>query len=152
MMEVLNVASIIVAGLMVGTELAIAMLVHPTLGKLPDELHLPAASALARVLGRAMPFWYSLVLLLALAEAFFEWHQTGNLPIWLATSALLWMLAIVYSLTALVPINTRIASWEKSAPPSDWKTYRRRWDIHHRWRVLLLTVAFALLILGVVSK
>ncbi|MGB6688821.1 MAG: DUF1772 domain-containing protein [Terracidiphilus sp.] len=152
MMEVLNVVAIIVAGLMVGSELAIAAFVHPTLDKLPDDVHLPAASALARVLGRFMPFWYILVFLLSSAEAFIEWRQSGQLPIWLATSAVLWMLACLYSITALVPINNRIASWEKSTPPADWKTYRSRWDLLHRWRVVLLTIAFAFLIVGVVSK
>ncbi len=50
--------------------------------------------------------------------------------------------------------------WEKSAesiyekvtPPADWKTFRSRWDLLHRWRVVLLTIAFAFLIVGVVSK
>jgi uncharacterized membrane protein len=148
MMEVLNVVALIVAGLMVGCELAIAAFVHPTLDKLPDDVHLPAASALARVLGKFMPFWYILVFLLTLAEAFIEWRQSGQLPIWLATSAILWMLASLYSVMALVPINNRIASWEKSTPPPDWKTYRRRWDLLHRWRVVLLTIAFAFLIVG----
>jgi hypothetical protein len=78
-------------------------------------------------------------------------------PVWPATdlvrySAVLWMSAIVYSITALVPINNRIASWEKSAPPADWKAYRSRWDLLHRWRVVLLTIALAFLIVGVVSK
>jgi uncharacterized membrane protein len=60
MMEVLNVVAILVAGLMVGRELAIAVFVHPTLDRLPDDVHLPAAGALARVQGRFMPFWYIL--------------------------------------------------------------------------------------------
>jgi uncharacterized membrane protein len=148
MMEALSVVAIIVAGLMVGCELAIAAFVHPTLDTLPDDVHLPAASALARVLGKFMPFWYILVFLLTLAEASIEWRQSGQLPIWLATSAILWMLASLYSVMALVPINNRIASWEKSTPPPDWKRYRRRWDLLHRWRVVLLTIAFAFLIVG----
>ena len=37
MMEYLNVVAIIVAGLMVGSELAIAAFVHPTLDRLPDN-------------------------------------------------------------------------------------------------------------------
>ena len=45
MMEYLNVDAIIVAGLMVGSELAIAAFVHPTLDRLPDNVHLPVASA-----------------------------------------------------------------------------------------------------------
>jgi uncharacterized membrane protein len=148
MMEALSVVAIIVAGLMVGCELAIAAFVHPALDTLPDDVHLPAASALARVLGKFMPFWYILVFLLTLAEASIEWRQSGQLPIWLATSAILWMLASLYSVMALVPINNRIASWEKSTPPPDWKRYRRRWDLLHRWRVVLLTIAFAFLIVG----
>ena len=115
MMEVPNVVAIIVAGLMVGSELAIATFVRPTLDKLPDDVHLPVASALARVQGRFMPFWYILVFLLTLAEVVIQWHQSGRLPIWIATSAVLWMLASLYSVTALVPITNRI----KSTPPPD---------------------------------
>src|SRR5579862_392750 len=125
-MEVLNVVAIIIAGLMVGCELAVAAFVHPTLDTLPDEVHLPAASALARVLGRFMPFWYTLVFLLPLAVVLVQWHQSGQIPIWIASSAILWALASVFSVTTLVPINNRIASWEKGAPPSDWKTSRKR--------------------------
>ena len=149
-METLNVIAILVAGLMVGCELAIAAFVHPTLETLPDAIHLPAASALARVLGRFMPFLYILVFLLTVAEAVIQWHQSTRLPIWVATSAILWMFAIVFTVTTLVPINNPIASWEKVTPPADWKTFRSRWDMLHRWRVVLLTIAFAFLIVGVV--
>ena len=152
MMEYLNVVAIIVAGLMVGSELAIAAFVHPTLDRLPDAVHLPAARALARLLGRFMPFWYILVFLLTSAEVLIQWHQSSRLPIWIATSAILWLLASVYSITALVPINNRIASWTEVTPPADWKTFRSRWDLLHRWRVVLLTIAFAFLIVGGVSR
>ena len=131
-MEVLNVAAIVVAGLMVGSELGIAAFVHPTLDKLRDDVHLPAASALAGVLGRLMPFWYILVFLFTLAEVVIKRHQSGRVPIWIVTSTLLWILAILFTVTALVPINNRIASWRKSSPPPDWKTYRLRWDLLHR--------------------
>jgi len=149
MLETLNVMAILVAGLMVGCELSIAAFIHPTLDMLPDDVHQPAASAIARVMGTVMPFWYALTFLLTLAEVVIRWHQSGRLPIWIVTSSLLWMLAILYTITTLVPINNRIASWEKSAPPPDWKTYRRRWDMLHRWRVALLTIAFTLLIVGI---
>jgi uncharacterized membrane protein len=150
--EVLNVIAIMVAGLMVGEELAIAALVHPALDRLPDEVHLPAASALARVLGRFMPFWYVLVFLLTSVEVLIQWRQSGRLPLWFATSAILWVLAIVFSITTLVPINNRIASWAKDTPPENWKTFRSRWDLLHRRRVVLLTIAFAFLIVGVISE
>ena len=152
MMEVLNVVAIMVAGLMVGSELAIAAFVHPTLDRLPDAVHLPAANALARLLGIVMPFWYILVFLLTLLVTMIQWHQSGRLPVWTAVSAVLWVLASVYSITMLVPINNRIASWANVTPPADWKTFRGKWDRFHRWRVLLLTIAFAFLIVGVMGK
>jgi len=148
-MEILNLVAILVAGLMVGSELAIAAFIHPTLDKLSDEVHQPAATAIARVLGTVMPFWYNLTFVLTLAEVVLRWRQTGHVPAWLAASAALWLLASVYSLIALVPVNNRIKSWETSTPPTDWKTDRRTWDWHHRWRTLLLTVAFAFLVVGI---
>ena len=152
MMEYLDVVAIIVAGLMVGSELAIAAFVHPTLDRLPDNVHLPVASALARVQGRFMPFWYILLFLLTLAEVLFQWHQSSRLPIWIATSAILWALASVYSITALGPINNRIASREKITHLPIGRHFRNRWDLLHRWRVVLLTIAFAVLIVGGVSR
>ena len=149
MMEVLNVVAIVVAGLMVGCELSIAAFIHPTLDTLPEEVHLPAASAIARVMGAAMPFWYALTLLLTVVEGAIHWHTLGRLPIWIVASAVLWILVIVCTVTILVPINTRIASWATSTPPADWKRSRSRWDLLHRWRVVVLATAFVLLIVGI---
>jgi len=148
-MEVLNVVVIVVAGLMVGCELSIAAFIHPTLDTLPEEVHLPAASAIARVMGAAMPFWYALTLLLTVVEGAIHWHSTGRLALWIVASAVLWMLVIVCTITILVPINNRIASWETATPPADWKRYRSRWDLLHRWRVVVLATAFVLLIVGI---
>ncbi len=147
-MEVLGIIAVLAAGLMVGNELAIAVFIHPTLDRLSDNVHLPVASALARLLGRFMPFWYVLVILLTLAEIVIEWHQSGRLPRGLAASGILWLVASVYSITTEVPINNRIASWTKEAPPANWKNFRRRWDLLHRWRMVLLLVALAFLIAG----
>jgi uncharacterized membrane protein len=151
-MEALNVVAILFAGLMVGCELAIAALIHPTLDTLPEAVHLPAASAIARVMGKVMPFWYALTALLTVAVGAILWHNSDRLPILIVLSAGLWTLVIVYTITVLVPINNRIASWEKSAPPADWRSYRSRWDLLHRWRVVVLTIAFVLLIMGVIGR
>jgi hypothetical protein len=72
MMEILNVVAIVVAGSMVGCELAIAAFIHPSLDKLRDEAHLPAARAIARVMGTVMPVWHNLTFLLTLAEVMIQ--------------------------------------------------------------------------------
>jgi uncharacterized membrane protein len=152
LIEALNVVAIVVAGLLVGNELAIAAFIHPTLNRLPDDVHLSVVIALARLLGKVMPLWYVLVLLLTLAAAWVRWHQSDRLPEWLIASAVLWVLVIVYSVTIEVPINNRVASWVAATPPADWKTFRNKWDFHHSYRVVLLMITFAFLIVGVVTK
>jgi len=66
----------VVAGLMVESELSVAVFAHPTLDKLPDDVPLPAASALARMMGSFMQFWYALVCLLTSAAAVIEWRES----------------------------------------------------------------------------
>jgi uncharacterized membrane protein len=104
----------------------------------------------------ALWLWHSIPthegLAFPLAYVLIRWHQSGRLPVWIATSAILWVLASVYSITTEVPINNRVASWDETTAHPDWKTFRNRWDLHHRWRVALLTVAFAFLIVGVIGK
>jgi len=152
MANTLDVVLIVVAGLMVGSELAIAAFIHPTLDRLADEVHLASAAAIARILGRVMPFWYGLVAVLTLAEMAIRWHFSGYLPRLITASAVLWIFSIVYSIAALVPINNRIGSWTESAPPANWKSYRRSWDRLHRWRVVLLLVAFTLVVTGILRR
>ena len=150
-MQVLDVVTILAAGLMVGCELAVAVFTHPSLDRLPDAAHFPGATALARLLGRVMPPWYGLVLVLMVAEAFARWHLTGQIPRLIVFSVLVWGVTIGYTIAALVPINNRIASWTEATPPADWKMYRRRWDLLHRWRVALLIAALTALIAGILN-
>lgn len=139
-------------GLLVGNELCIAAFVHPLLSRLPDQVHFSAVQPLALLLGRVMPFWYASVALLALALTFADHHRTGAWSPLLCTAAALFILVIVYTLAALVPINNRVAAWTSETRPADWKVARARWDSLHRARVFFLTLAFVLLTLGVLTR
>ena len=150
-MLVLDVLTLAVAGLLVGNEFAIAAFVHPTLYRLPDQAHLAVAPALARILGRIMPFWYALTVVLVAGDAWLRWRRSAPGTPLVVASAILWTLSVVYTVGFLVPINNRIASWATAAAPAAWKLDRLRWDRLHRWRVLLLAVAFVLLAIGIVS-
>ena len=142
--------SIFVVGLLVGNEFAVAIFVHPALRRLPDEAHASGASGLARVLGRAMPFWYAACLVFILAEAFRMRHPAA---LWLLLGAsFLWIATILLTVGVLVPINNRIAALLPDRLPAGWKEDRRRWDSLHRVRVVLLAVAFALLLAATVRS
>ena len=117
MIQILDVFAVVFAGSMVGNELAIAAFVHPAFCRLPDDVHLPSAVAVARILGRFMPFWYGLVFLLAFADALVRRHNTGQWPPLITISATLWAMSIVYTIAALVPLNNRIASWTEATRP-----------------------------------
>ena len=142
----LEVAAIVVAGTMTGSEFAVAVFVHPRISRLEDAVHIQAAQTLAKVLGRVMSFWYPLTFLLALAVTFVA-HTTRGTPWWLAlASTVLYALISVYSLLLPVPINNQVARWRPDTVPANWRDLRRRWDLLHAIRVVFLVIALILLV------
>ena len=82
----LEVAAIVVAGTLTGSETAVAVFFHPRISRLEDAVHVRAVQALAKVFGTVMPFWYALTFLLALAVTFVA-HTTRSTPWWLALAS-----------------------------------------------------------------
>ena len=104
----LEIAAIVVAGTLTGSELAVAVFFHPCISRLEDAVHIQAAQTLAKILGTVMSFWYPLTLLLALAVTFVA-HTARSTPWWLAlASTALLALISVYSLLLPVPINNQL--------------------------------------------
>jgi uncharacterized membrane protein len=142
----LRILAVLVLGLMYGSELSVAAFAHPTLNKQPLGIHIPVRSALAVLLGRAMPFWMAgstlLNLLLLLP---FEHLSESAWPLTAAAFAIQ-VLAVLFSLVGPVPINNRIAKWAPESLPGDWRAQEHRWDVYHWSRTCGLVVAFALLV------
>ena len=148
-MHLLNIITITSAGLMVGNELAVSAFVNPALRRLESGPQARALSVLARSLGRAMPVWYGLCLALLALESFLNFHQSALAPLLIA--AALWVGAIVLSISALVPINNRIASLNPAAPAAGWERDHRKWDALQRVRILLLIVALLIVVHALVA-
>jgi len=142
----LEIAAIVVAGTLTGSELAVAVFFHPRISRLEDAVHVQAAQTLAKALGMVMPFWYALTFLLALLVTFVA-HTTRSTPWWLAlASTALFALISVYSVLLPVPINNQVASWKPASVPENWRDLRRRWDLLHAIRVAFLIVALIALV------
>lgn len=140
----LQTVTLVIAGLMVGNELAVSAFIHPQLHKLDDSIHAASAQAFARVYGAVMPFWYALTLILTIAIASLLW-QTGT-PFFLAAASTIFLLAsILLTVTRLVPINNQVSHWNLASLPNDWQQLRNQWDRLHRVRVLILMIALVLL-------
>lgn len=148
MQDVLAVITVVVVGLMVGVEFAVAVFVNPILDRLPDNGGLAARGDGARVLGRVMPFWYIGSLVLGAVWASLSW---GDAPAPLvATGAALLVVSVVMSIVLLVPINSRVATWSREGAPADWKQQVNRWDRFHYVRVAVIVAAFTLFTVALV--
>jgi uncharacterized membrane protein len=124
---------------MVGNELAVSAFFNPAAWRLETTPQAQALSLLAGSLGRVMPVWYGLCLVLLGLESFLHRHQAALVP--LLTATLIWVGVIIFTIVALVPINNRIASLNRAAPAPGWKRDHKKWDSLHRVRILLLAVA-----------
>ena len=105
-MHLLDIITIISAGLMTGTELAVSAFVNPALQRLESGPKAQAVSILGRSLGRAMPVWYSLCFALLVLESFLRRHQITLAA--LLAAAVIWAGTIILSISVLVPINNRM--------------------------------------------
>ena len=140
--------SVLVLGLMCGSELNVAAFAHPTFQHQPGEVHMRMRSSFAALFGHVMPFWMtgSTLLNLLLLLPFEHLNQST----WrLAAIALaIQVSAVLFSLAGPVPINNRIIRWTPQSLPDDWTAQARRWDLYHWIRTCGLVVAFALLVLS----
>jgi Domain of unknown function (DUF1772) len=137
---IIETIALVIAGPMVGVEIAVAAFTHPVFDRLPDDAFRQARSAGSRLLGKVMPFWYVATLVVLIVAAAVTW------PNWLiiAAAAVL-ALVVLMTVTLMVPINNRIGAWSDSAD----RGLARRWDRLHWVRVTLLLVMVVLLATGV---
>jgi uncharacterized membrane protein len=149
MLSSLAVVACTVTGIMVGVEFAVAVFVNQIFLRLPPGPSLEARADGGRVLGRVMPFWYSGSLLLVAGLAAATWGKTAA-DAAVAAAALL-VVSVVMSVTLLVPINNRSATWTADDHPDDWREQHRRWDRLHYARVAIIVAAFVLALIAAVT-
>jgi uncharacterized membrane protein len=147
MLTALAVITATVVGVMVGVEFAVAVFVNPILRRLPAGSSLEARADGARVLGRVMPFWYFASLLLTAWLAAAKWGGPAGTAA-VAAAALL-VVSVVMSITLLVPINNRAATWTADHHPADYREQEQRWDLLHYARVAIILAGFVLTLVAV---
>lgn len=151
LIHAVEIAAVVVAGTMVGNELAVGIFVHPQLSRLDDTTHVRSVQVLAKAFGRVMPFWFALTFLLNLGVVFIA--RTPWTPSWWLAlgAAVLFAAMIVYSVILPVPINNQVARWQPESLPANWRQLRHRWDTLHAIRVVVLLVAFVLLVTSLIA-
>jgi Domain of unknown function (DUF1772) len=145
-MHLLDLATLLCAAFMAGNEIAVSLFINPVVWQLDEPAQAKALRLFAARLGKAMPIWYAASLLLMAVEAALRFRQPAFA--WIAAAAGLWIGIILYTLLVLLPINNRIAALDTSSLPAGWRKQHRTWDGHHRVRILLLILAVAMLLQG----
>ncbi|MFJ4526273.1 anthrone oxygenase family protein [Streptomyces sp. NPDC088810] len=144
MLNVLEVVTIVVVGLMVGVEFSVAFIMNRILDALPEDSGQLGHAHGGRMLGALMPFWYIGSLALSAIWAIAGWHHDGAKLV--VTAAVLLIISVVMSMLLLVPINNRNRTWTPENRPADWKEQLNRWQRWHYVRVTVIIAAFTLLV------
>jgi hypothetical protein len=145
-MNILNIATILCIGLLIGAELTVSVFLNPVLWKLDFAAQATAIPLFTRRLGRAMPVWYIASLMLLLAETIT--HRRGSLVVLLGVANALWVAAIALSLLFLVPIANSMARMDADGLTESVQGELRKWDRLHRVRVAVLAVAMIFFLAG----
>ncbi len=143
----LDLATLLVSGLMVGNEFCVAAFIYPVLQGIGAHTEAVAMPAFARRLGSIMPFWYALTLLLTAALVWLHWHSPAR-P-WLIAAATAWAAVIACTILFLVPLNNRIAAAPQNLTSPNLRATQNTWETLHRIRVAALVVALLCLLQGV---
>ena len=117
----IHLLAVLVLGLMCGSELNVGAFAHPALNRQTLEVHVAMRAALAKMLGRVMPFWMtgSTLLNLSLLLPF----EGLNRSAWslAAIASAIQVLGVPFSLIFPVPINNRIIRWTLATLPQEWQ-------------------------------
>jgi len=146
-MSVLNLATTLCIGLLIGVEFAVSAFVNPVVWQLDDTAQSAAIRLFAKRLGTAMPFWYIASMLLLVAVTIVHLHQPGAVLLGIAVG--IWAAVIAMTLLFLVPINNRLARMNAGAITQETLREHRKWDTLHRVRVAALAVAMVFFLIGI---
>ena len=145
-MNILNVATTLCIGLLIGAELAVSAFINPVVWRLDLAAQARAFQLFGRRLGRAMPVWYIASLLLLVSETITHRHEShvGLFGVAIA----FWGTAIALSVLSLVPINNRMVRMDADGWTENTQRELRKWDGLHQVRVAVLAVAMIFLLAG----
>ena len=143
MEHVIAIVALVLTGPLAGVEFGVAAFANPLVSRLPDDAYRAVRSGGSRLLGALMPFWYIGTLIVLIAAAVL------TRDVLTIVAVALMGLAILLTVTVLVPINNRIGAWRSNDDVN--RGLAGRWDRLHGVRVGLLVAMFVALAVGVVG-
>ncbi len=128
-MDALRYASLVLAGLLAGSELTSRLIVHPALWRLPHDAQVKAEKAMYRRFASIDPFLMSATVITSFAAAASERGRASTLTF---AAAVCFTVMLAMTLVLNMPINLAVFRWdEEHGDPERWRELRRRWDLIH---------------------
>jgi hypothetical protein len=144
----LRYASLVLAGVLAGSELTSRVIVHPALWRLPHDAEVKVEKLIDRRLGSIDPFLMTATVIACSAAAADE-HGGATTVTFAAVGCFAVMLGITLALN--MPIDLAVLRWgDERGDPERWRRLRRRWDRIHTARVVLDSSGFALVAAAVI--
>lgn len=140
--DIIAIVALVLTGPLVGVELGVAAFTNPLVSKLPDDAYRVVRTGGSRLGGALMPFWYIGTFAVLIAGAVLSRHGAA------IVAAALMGVAVLLSVTVLVPINNRIGAWRGDEDVN--RDLAGRWDRFHWLRVGLIAAMFVALTVGLV--
>ena len=128
---------------MAGVERSVSPVVYPALGREEPLSETRLVGTFARDLGRMMPIWYGLNLLLLDAAII-----SGAQDFRLAAAGTLWAVVSLLTLLFLVPLNNHLAQLDPRSWTEGTRRTLRAWDRRHRVRAAARVAALVCFSLG----
>ena len=141
----LNIATTACVGLLVGSEICLTAFTNPVLRELDEPARLKAAHLLTARLA-IMPLWNVLGLVLLIVEAIVHRNEPGFSL--LVAASPLWVAAAAFTLTLMLPLNSRLARADSTSSPQQSLLDYKRWSVRHLPRLLMLAAALFCLMLA----
>lgn len=138
---IIEFISLFLAGILAGEELVIRYGVHMSLAGLDDQSQIKVRQALILKLRVLVPAIFLPTAVSGVAVLVLSGSEPGLFFRWAGVLALL--LFILVTLIGTVPINKGALEWKHDAPPSNWKSLIRRWELLDVVRSSAAVLAFA---------
>ncbi|HYD78653.1 MAG TPA: anthrone oxygenase family protein [Paucimonas sp.] len=141
----LEIAAVLLLGLMAGFFFAFAVDVAPAMTRLDASAYITTQQWINRTVRNAVfgaAYFGSALLPFMAAAAVFHAGRRKRALLWLAI-AVAYFVAVFWVTRAInVPINNELATWNAAAPPASWIQARDTWNQSNLVRTMAAAVCF----------
>jgi uncharacterized membrane protein len=148
----IEIASLVLVGLVAGAELGSWCCVQPVVARLPYESFVAAEQGMLRTFGRIMPVLMPLSAIVAVVLAVVSASDLRAV-FWLRVAAAVCItVTVMTTLLVNVPINNRTAQWQPTDDEAEWYRMRSRWHRFQGVRGSLFGLALVFLAVAIAMQ